>query len=99
MSSCWAMPFRHSLISLSFKRSVSIMSFSPSDHKGVIVGKRWFLEPDAVESFLVESDRRVFPLRRHFLVKDILDIVSSIGLVRDCFSQRLKQRGGAILIL
>jgi hypothetical protein len=35
------------------------MAFSPSDHKGVIIGKRGFLEADTVERFLVKPERRV----------------------------------------
>jgi hypothetical protein len=74
------------------------MMVSPFDDEGIVFGQGGFFEADAIELFLLESDRGMRGLGSPFLVEDVFDIVSPIGLVEGGSLDGLEERVGAVLV-
>jgi hypothetical protein len=71
---------------------------SPFDDEGIVFGQGGFFEADAIELFLLESDRGMRGLGSPFLVEDVFDIVSPIGLVEGGSLDGLEECVGAVLV-
>ena len=73
-------------------------SVSPFDDEGVVIGQAGFIEADAIEFFLFESDRGMKCFWGHFLVEDVFDIVCAVGMVYGGFFDGLDKGIGAVFI-
>jgi hypothetical protein len=73
-------------------------SVSPFDDEGVVIGQAGFIEADAVELFLFESDRGMKCFRSHLLVEDVFDVMCAVGMVYGGFFDGLDKGIGAIFI-
>jgi hypothetical protein len=77
---------------------MSVILFSPSDHKGIVVRQAGLLQADAIEAFLLEPDRGMILPGCVLLMEDILDVVGPIGVVRGGPPDGLHERSAPIFI-
>ena len=75
------------------------MDVSPFDDEGVVFGQGGFIEADAIELFLFEPDRGMMCFGGHFLVEDVFDVVSAVGMVHGGLFDGLDESVGAVFIL
>jgi hypothetical protein len=71
---------------------------SPFDDEGIVFGQGGFFEADAVEFFLLESDRGMRGLGGSFLVEDIFDVVCAVGMVEGGSLDGLDKCVGAVFV-
>jgi len=74
------------------------MMVSPFEDEGIVFGQGGFFEADAIEFFLLESDRGMRGLGSPFLVEDVFDVVGPVGLVEGGSLDGLEECVGAVLV-
>lgn len=71
---------------------------SPFDDEGVVIGQAGFIEADAIEFFLFESDRGMMCFGGHFLVEDVFYVMSAVGMVDGSSFDGLDKGVGSVFI-
>ena len=67
---------------------------SPFEHGGIVVGKLWLLEANAVQGLpVLDSDGGMNPFGGHVLVEDVFDVVGAIGPVFQGSSHGIQECG------